>query len=75
MAGLKYAQEKKVLLHRAVELVDANPEAVEVDLVSHVDGLDMRFKFHRSANKNDPKREAHYLDLMHAASALMTAGH
>jgi hypothetical protein len=75
MAGLEYAEEKKTLLHRAADLVDANPEAVQVDLVHSVDGLDMHFKFGRAANRNDPQREARYRDLMYAASALMTGGH
>jgi len=69
-----YAEEKKNLLHRAADVVDADPEALKVDLVHTVDGLDIHFKIARAAEKSDAHRQA-YKDMMHAASALLTAGH
>jgi hypothetical protein len=69
-----YAEEKKELLHRAADIVDADPDALKVDLVHSTDGLDIHFKIPRAADKNDPHRQA-YKDILHAASALITAGH
>jgi hypothetical protein len=66
-----YSDEKKALLHRAADVVDANPEIVKVDLVHTEDGLDFHCKmpFVRGADKNDPYRLA-FREMMHAADAL-----
>lgn len=75
-----YSEEKKALLHRAAEVMDVNPEAVKVDLLHTVDGLDVHFKIplaavaHPGSDQDHPYRQA-VREVMHAASALIVAGH